>query len=154
MRLKNIVAALVLIALGAGYGYLTAGLPTRSLPNAPDPSFFPWVITGCLLLLSAILLVQGLTAPRRARDDAVPALPLRAPIVFLVVFAAYVSLLSFAGFLVASVPFFAVLMVLYGERRWIAIGAASLLVPVIMALLFRHVLQVPLPAGVLAGWIG
>jgi putative tricarboxylic transport membrane protein len=154
MRLKNIVAALVLIALGAGYGVLTAGLPTRALPNAPDPSFFPWIITGSLLLLSAILLVQGLTAPRSAGDNGVSAPPLRAPTVLLVVFVAYVALLSFAGFLVASVPFFAVLMVLYGERRWIAIGVASLFVPVILVLLFRHVLQVPLPTGVLAGWIG
>jgi len=154
MRLKNIVAALVLIALGAGYGFLTTGLPTRSLPNAPDPSFFPWIITGSLLLLSAILLAQGLAAPHKARDNAVPAPPLRAPTVLLVAFAVYVALLSFAGFLVASVPFFAVFMVLYGERRWIAIGAASLVIPVILVLLFRHVLQVPLPTGVLAGWIG
>jgi len=154
MRLKNLVTALVLIALGAGYGVLTAGLPRRSLPNSPDPSFFPWIITGCLLLLSAILLVQGLATPRSARDNGVPAPPLRAPAVLLVAFVAYVALLSFAGFLAASVPFFAVLMALYGERRWIAIGAASLLVPVMLVLLFRHVLQVPLPTGVFAGWIG
>jgi hypothetical protein len=154
MRLKNIVTALVLIVLGTGYGILTAGLPRRSLPNAPDPSFFPWVITGCLLLLSVILLVQGLTAPRNVRDDAVLAPPLRAPTVFLVVFGIYVALLSSAGFMAASVPFFAVLMVLYGERRWIAIGAASLVVPVILVLLFRYVLQVPLPEGALSGWIG
>jgi hypothetical protein len=154
MRLKNIVAALVLAALGVAYGFLTSRLPTRSLPNAPDPSFFPWVITASLLLLSAILLVQGLTASRGVRDDALPAPPLRAPTVLLVAFVVYVALLSFAGFLVASVPFFAVLMMLYGERRWIAIGAASLLVPVILVLLFRHVFQVPLPTGVLSGWIG
>ncbi|MCC6610940.1 MAG: tripartite tricarboxylate transporter TctB family protein [Burkholderiales bacterium] len=154
MRTKNIVTALVLIVLGTGYGFLTAGLPTRSLPNAPDPSFFPWVITGCLLLLSAILLVRGLAAPRKGRSDTVVAPPLRTPIVFLVVFALYVAFLSFAGFVAASVPFFAVLMVLYGERRWIAIGAASLVVPVILVLVFRYVLQVPLPEGVLSGWIG
>ncbi len=69
-------------------------------------------------------------------------------------FALYVAFLSFAGFVAASVPFFAVLMVLYGERRWIAIGAASLVVPVILVLVFRYVLQVPLPEGVLSGWIG
>jgi putative tricarboxylic transport membrane protein len=154
MRLKNIVTALVLIALGAAYGFLTSRLPTRSLPNAPDPSFFPWIITGCILLLSAILLVQGLTAPRRARDDALPGPPPRAPIVFLVVLIVYVAVLPYAGFLVASVPFFAVLVALYGERRWAAIGATSILVPVILVLVFVHVLQVPLPAGVLYGLIG
>jgi len=154
MRTKNIVAALVLIALGAGYGYLTAGLPTRSLPNTPDPSFFPWIITACLLLLSVILLVQGLAAPGKGSGDAVGAPPLRAPVVFLVAFAAYVAVLPYAGFLLTSVPFFALLMALYGERRWGVIAAASLTVPVVLVLVFRHVFQVPLPKGVLAGILG
>ncbi|NJN40211.1 MAG: tripartite tricarboxylate transporter TctB family protein [Gammaproteobacteria bacterium] len=154
MRFKNIAAALVLIALGIGYGYMTAGLPRRSLPNTPDPSFFPWIITGCLLLLSVILLVQGLAARRRAQDAGASALPLRTPAVFLVVFAAYVAVLPYAGFLLTSVPFFAILMVLYGERRWIAVAAWALSVPVLMVLVFRHVFQVPLPRGALAGILG
>jgi len=154
MRTKNIAAALVLIALGIGYGYLTAGLPKRSLPNTPDPSFFPWIITGCLLLLAGLLLVQGLAAPRKGPEDAVNAPPLRAPAVFLVVFALYVAVLPHAGFLAASVPFFAVLMALYGERRWRVIAAASLTVPVILVLVFRHVFHVPLPKGALAGILG
>ena len=154
MRSRNISAALVLIALGIGYGYLTAGLPKRSLPHTPDPSFFPWIITACLLVLAVILLVQGLAAPREARDARAGAPPLRAPTVFLVVFAAYVAVLPYAGFLAASIPFFAVLMALYGERRWIAIGAWSLVVPVLVVLVFRHVFQVPLPRGVLAGILG
>lgn len=154
MRTKNIVAALVLIALGIGYGYLTAGLPKRSLPNTPDPSFFPWIITGCLLLLSVILIAKALTGPRRVDDEAVNAPPLRTPIVFLVVFAVYVTVLPYAGFLMTSVPFFAILMALYGERRWIAIAAWALSVPVLLVLVFRHVFQVPLPKGALAGILG
>ncbi len=154
MRFKNIAAALVLIALGIGYGYLTAGLPKRSLPNTPDPSFFPWIITGCLLLLSVILLVQGLTAPRKAPDAAAHAPPLRTPTAFLFAFAVYIAVLPYAGFLVTSVPFFAILMAFYGERRWIAIAAWALSVPVLMVLVFRHVFQVPLPRGVLAGILG
>lgn len=154
MSRKNVVAGLVLIALGVGYGYLTAGLPKRSLPNTPDPSFFPWIITGCLIVLSVVLLVQGLQGPRSARNEADTAGGLRAPTVFLTLFVAYVALLPLAGFVIASVPFFAALMWLYGERRWGWISALSVALPVILVLIFRDGLQIPLPTGALSGFLG
>jgi hypothetical protein len=154
MRSRNVSAALVLILLGLGYGFLTAGLPKRSLPDTPDPSFFPWIITASLLILSVALLVQGLRARRGAREGADTAGGLRAPTVFLTLFVAYVAVLPVAGFVIASVPFFAALMWLYGERRWSWIGIVSVALPVLLVLVFRHGLQIPLPTGVLAGLLG
>jgi len=154
MRARDVSAALVLIAFGVGYGYLTAGLPKRSLPNTPDPSFFPWIITTCLLVLAAALLVQGLRARRSARDSADTAGNLRAPTVFLTLFVVYVAVLPLTGFVIASVPFFAALVWLYGERRWGWICAYAVATPVILVLVFRHGLQIPLPTGVLAGLLG
>jgi putative tricarboxylic transport membrane protein len=151
MRNRNVVAALALIALGIFYGYLTAGLPKRSLPDTPDPSFFPWIITVSLLVLSVALLVQGLRGPRSIPDLAGG---LRAPTVFLTLFVVYVAALPFTGFVIASVPFFAALMWLYGERRRGWIGVVSLALPVILVLVFRHGLQIPLPTGVLATLLG
>ncbi len=40
MALRNIVAAVALLALGIVYGYLAMRLPERDLPNIPGPSFF------------------------------------------------------------------------------------------------------------------
>jgi len=154
MRNKNVAAALVLIVLGVAYGYLTAGLPKRSLPDTPDPSFFPWIITACLLLLSVALLVQGLRARRSARDATDSAGGVGTPTVFLTLFVIYLAALPFAGFMVASMPFFAALMWLYGERRWGWIGAVSIALPVILVLVFRNGLHIPLPTGALAGLIG
>ena len=154
MRVRDVSAALILIVFGVGYGYLTAGLPKRSLPNTPDPSFFPWIITACLLILAAALLVQGLRAHRDARDGADTGGSLRAPTVFLILFVAYVAALPFTGFVVASVPFFAVLVWLYGERRWGWICAYAVAVPVILVFVFRHGLQIPLPTGMLASVLG
>jgi putative tricarboxylic transport membrane protein len=151
MRNRNVVAALVLIALGVVYGYLTAGLPKRSLPDTPGPSFFPWIITASLLVLSTALLVQGLRGPRRIPDTAGG---LRAPTVFLTLFVVYVAALPFTGFVIASVPFFAALMWLYGERRRGWIGVVSIALPVLLVLVFRHGLQIPLPTGVLAPLLG
>lgn len=151
MRNRNVVAALLLIALAVVYGYLTAGLPKRSLPDTPDPSFFPWIIAASLLVLSVALLVQGLRGPRSIPDTAGG---LRAPAVFLALFVAYVAALPFTGFVIASAPFFAALMWLYGERRRARIGVVSVLFPVVLVLVFRHGLQIPLPTGVLAVLFG
>ena len=154
MRSRNIVAAIVLIVVGLGYGYLTAGLPKRSLPNTPDPSFFPWLIAVSLLVLAVALLTRGLLergGVRRA-DDAAGGL--RAPAVFLTLFVAYVAVLPLAGFVLASVPFFAALMWLYGERRRVWIGASSVALPLILVIVFRNGLKIPLPTGVLAGLLG
>jgi len=154
MGSRNVSAALVLIAFGLGYGYLTAGLPRRSLPNTPDPSFFPWIITAALLILAGALLVQGLAARRGARDEPDRAGGLRAPTVFLVLFVAYVAMLPLVGFVVASVPFFAALMWLFGERRAAWLAGYSVALPVLLVVAFRNGLQIPLPAGVLAAWLG
>ena len=57
--------------------------------------------------------------------------------------------LPFAGFVVSSVIFFAVLMVLYGGRKPLLIGVAATLVPVALFVIFRYGFQIVLPHGVL-----
>ena len=72
MRRRNIIAAVVLIVSALFYGGLTAQLPTRTLPNTPDPSFFPWINTAIILALSVLLLARTLwwPAPERAKTHA------------------------------------------------------------------------------------
>ena len=48
-----------MLAIAVGYGYQTALLPARTLPNTPDPSFFPWINTILLGVLSFALLIQA-----------------------------------------------------------------------------------------------
>lgn len=152
MRRKNIIAATVLIAVAIVYGGLTARLPVRTLPDTPDPSFFPWLNTVIILVLSVWLLVRGLrqppseSAPRRTdrRHLAVWAL---------VAFVGYLVALPSLGFILATVPFFAVMMVLFGEFRPIWVGIGSVTATVVLYVLFRHGFGVFLPRGLLAGII-
>ena len=147
MRIKNIIAGIFLTILGLVYGYLTTGLPERSLPNTPGPSFFPWILTFSLLVLSVSLVVQGFrmaadqSGSEKPDGDSIPAF------LFLGVFAVYLALLPFFGFLIASIPFFAVLMALYGETRKLWIASLAIGVPVFLFLVFRHVFNLPLPRG-------
>ncbi len=147
MAHRNIVVAIVLIAVTAGYGIMAAGLPERAVPNTPGPSFFPWLITATVVGLSAALLWQGVRAAR--------GVPLRLDLnridrragLTLAVFALYLAMLPHAGFLLASVPFTAALIWLYGGRNPLLVAAGSLGMPVLLFYLFREVFSILLPAG-------
>jgi hypothetical protein len=151
MRRKNIIAALVLMAFALVYGGLTAGLPVRTLPNTPDPSFFPWINTVIISALSIWLLVHGLkqapSDPTTEQHSNRRGLAIWALSVFVV----YLALLPTLGFILATLPFFAVMMFLYGERRPVWIGTGTVCATLLMYILFRHGFGVFLPRGLLAG---
>ncbi|MDA0784710.1 MAG: tripartite tricarboxylate transporter TctB family protein [Proteobacteria bacterium] len=149
MRRRNIIAAVVLLALGAVYGVLTAQLPVRSLPDTPGPPFFPWINTIVILALSATLLVQGWMAA----DGPLPpqAAGRRRASWALGVFVVYLAILPGFGFILATAPFFAALMLLFGETRALRVAAGALIATGLLYLLFRHGFNVYLPTGLLKG---
>ena len=152
MRRRNIIAALVLLAFGAGYGILTTQLPVRSLPDTPGPPFFPWINTIAILALSATLLVQGLMEKVGADGPVpAPAAGRQRAIWALAVFVVYLAVLPGLGFILATAPFFAALMVLFGEARPLRVVLGALIATGILYLLFRHGFNVFLPTGVLKG---
>ena len=155
MAPRNIIAAIVLILVCIGYGVLTVHLPTREIEQTTEPSFFPGVVIACLLALSLALLVQGLRR-RAAYNNLVafgPEVGAGCYLAGFAAFAVYLTLLPSLGFVAANVPFFAVLMVIYGERRpaWLAVSSVG--VSLVLFFLFRELFQIRLPAGVLAAWL-
>lgn len=148
---------MVLIVGGLVYGYLAQGLPVRSLPNTPGPSFFPYVITAVLLALSVGLLVQALAskrdpeAPGSGGATDKPDEGRRLALLSLGALIAYAALLPFLGFIVATVPFFAFLMVLFSERRPLVVAITACAATVILYALFRYGFGVFLPRGILQG---
>ncbi|MDA0241612.1 MAG: tripartite tricarboxylate transporter TctB family protein [Proteobacteria bacterium] len=153
MRRRNLISAIILLALGIGYAVLTSTLPTRTIGSATQPSFFPWIIAVIFISLSAALLFQGL---RPIANNDIPKAPdvTRDKYVWgFVVFVVYLTLLPTLGFIAANIPFFGCLMYLYGEKRptWLAAGAIG--ISVTLFFLFREVFQIRLPSGVLSGVI-
>ena len=144
---RNLAAGIVLLAVGIGYGFATGQLPDRTLPDTPGPAFFPWLIAFGLVGLSAALIVQGLIGIRqRGERTSGYRLPGRGWLA-LGGFAAYLLLLPYAGFVLASVPFCGGLVVLYGERRAVIAVTAAILIPVLLFLVFSTGFQVLLPGG-------
>jgi putative tricarboxylic transport membrane protein len=153
MRHRNIIAALVLLALGVGYGIFTSQLPVRSLPDTPGPPFFPWINTIVILALSATLLIQGLMQGQADEPVPPPAAGRQRAIWALGVFVVYLAILPGFGFILATAPFFAALMVLFGEVRPLRVAAGAIIATGLLYLLFRHGFSVFLPTGLLKGTV-
>lgn len=146
MALRNLIAGSVLLICSLIYGLLTTQLPDRALPNTPGPAFFPWLITGGLTILSAALLLQGL----RGQGGSAQAAP--APVtargwLALGVFVVYLLVLPTLGFVIASIPFFAVLTVLYGQQNRVLVIITAVAVPALLFVVFRYGFQMLLPRG-------
>jgi hypothetical protein len=152
MRRRNIIAAVALIVLALGYGVLTSQLPVRSLPDTPGPPFFPWINTAILLALSLALLVQGLigtSAEKNGQAVSTGTAEQRWQATWaLGAFLVYLVILPGFGFLLATAPFFAVLMVLFNEPRPVRVAVGSIAMTVSLYILFRHGFNVFLPRGV------
>jgi putative tricarboxylic transport membrane protein len=122
------------------------------------PSFLPYVLTaliGALGLVIALQAMLGAGPPKRAPEEE---FQLRSgwPAVLAVLVgcaAAYYLLPESAGLLMVSIAVTGVLMVLGGERRPIILLGAAVLLPTAVYLFFSRVAQVPLPAGILDGWM-
>ncbi len=153
MRTRNLIAAIILLAICAGYGYLTANLPSRAIENSTQPSFFPWIVTIILSVLSLSLLVQAFLPMADNGATEKSKIPPRRGLIGLVIFVVYLVALPYAGFVIANIPLFAALMMLYGERRPVWITGGSTIISLAIFFLFREIFQIRLPAGILDGII-
>jgi hypothetical protein len=113
------------------------------------------VVTVVILALSAALLIQALAMerdPPAVRHDKAPGTRDRRLAVFLLlVVLAYIVLVPILGFILATIPFFAVLMVMFGERRPLLVAIGALAMTAVLYGLFRHGFGVFLPRGLLTG---
>ena len=109
-----------------------------------------------LLIPSAVLVVSLLAGcaqlGRRPVPPTAPGASRR--LAGLVWFAIYLAALPSLGFLLATIPFFAGLMVLYGGARAIWLAVASVAMPVFLFYVFRDGFQILLPLGILPVWFG
>ena len=153
MRRRNLLSAIILIAIGTGYAVLAQDLPTRNIENATGPSFVPLVVISCFLILSAALLVQGILPAVSDTVPSIPKIPARRYGSGLATAAIYLVALPYLGFIVANIPLFAVLTMLYGEKRLTWVIGGSVIITLLVFFLFREVFQILLPAGVLGNLI-
>jgi len=150
MGRKNIIAGVVLILISLTFGYLTSQLPNRIVGGDPGIAFFPWIITLSVLFLSIAMTVQGWLSIRQGEAATTTWQPPPTRVIAMIVlYIVFITLLPYLGFLVASVPFFTILMFLYGGRHKALLILAGPCIPIAIYFLFRHVFLIPLPKATL-----
>ena len=148
MNKRNLFASIILIILCGFYAYFTANLETRNIQNTTQPSFFPWIITVCLAILSFSLLLQSLLLKKGQILKKVSA-PRSLIILGFFLSLAYLALLPLIGFLGGNILFFAGLSRIYGEKNILKICLFSVIISFFIFYLFRNVFQIQLPIGIL-----
>ena len=145
------IAGLVCLAGSLWFLALTRGLPQPALVPI-GPAFYPRILLGITVVLSAALVVADLLNPRRA--EIAPA-RYRLVILAFLIFATYVALLPALGYRAATFLFVAALQaVLEPPRgaRWWRVLAVALITTLVTYYVFERYLSVLLPRGRLTGF--
>lgn len=144
-RRRDLTSGLVFLVLGVGVCVGASRLGFGSV-HAPEPGFFPWLGGLSLVGLSMALLVQAarrVDAVVASRGDWGRAASVLAAL------ALYVPALEPLGYPLATAALCAVALRILGVR-WPAAVSVGLALAVVTFVLFRRVLGVELPRGVVA----
>jgi putative tricarboxylic transport membrane protein len=164
MKRRDYFLAIFLCVFGATVFLLSNTIPTKvavEKSSVVNSRFFPKLMSGSLAILGIVLALQNLLKMKSipqpdARDGrsspadleekrkSVSKLILAGGLIFL-----YLVVFNRLGFLISSILFMGCFLWVLGNRHWPALLLVSLFVPVILYLVFRLLLAVMLPRGIL-----
>ena len=148
MGKTEIIIGIFLMILSFAFYTLTYQFPEQTL--AFSPKIFPRFVGVCLFIISSVLVIQGITAVRRGSQEEKPkptidkAFLIRLFLAILIGYA-YTRLLPITGYVVATPPFIAGIMLVFNEKRWLKIVVTSIITTSLLYILFRIIFRVPLP---------
>jgi hypothetical protein len=141
--------------VGAATAAFAWGLTEGTSTGGPGSSFLPVTLGGLMVLLGAVIVLAP--APARSQPpDPAPGGEAGAgsthgrALATVAAMGVYTLLVDRLGFLLATAALLAVLVRMYGERRWAVVLAVSVCATGATYGLFAVWLKVPLPPGLLA----
>ena len=152
MGKTEIIIGIFLAILSAVFFVLTYWFPQQTL--AFSPRIFPRFVSVCLFIISSVLVIQGIKAvrgsPRGEKltltiDKALKKAFLIRLFLGILIGYAYTRLLPITGYVVATPPFIAGIMLVFNEKRWLKIVTTSIITTSLLYILFRIIFRVPLP---------
>lgn len=142
------IAALLFLAFVLVYGWGGTQLTASLQGDVIGPAFFPRILTGLGILLGILLFVQGASsAGRKTGDDRGSDATALVPAAMLL---AYALLFEPLGFLLATPLFLMAAFRYLGQPGWGSIVGYSVAITAVVFGLFQYLLDIKLPAGLLA----
>jgi len=164
MRIGATVFAGAILAVGAAYEYMGAGMPRGTLAY-PGPGFFPTMI-GVFLIATALgCLLQDLFSREEPAEPVASAVPGAEPhaaeerqvmktVQLVALLVAYGLVVKPLGFPLAICGFVAVAIRIFGYRKWLPTAALAIAIAAVSYVSFVLWLKVPLPLGLLEPLLG
>lgn len=120
--------------------------------NTDDAKFFPYMIGVILLLLSILIILQGLI--QKAKDqtiypEGVDWGKVKDVGILLAISLAYIILLEPLGFFIITPIALIVCLWFFGMRRWLSMIAIPILVTLFIFVCFEVLMSIQLPKGIL-----
>ena len=140
-------------ALGLATVVLAGGLREGTATGGPGTRFLP-VLLGWLMVLfgGIVALGRGRVPPAASETAATTDGGLIRPLAMVGAMVCYAFLFERLGFLLATAPVLAFLLVVHGERRWGVVLTVSAVATAATYAVFGLWLKVPLPSGLLERW--
>ena len=143
----EIGAAIVFIALGGLIFYNAIGLGPGWGESGPQPGFFPFFLTLCMVIAAAVVLVLSVTKPDRRPffeelQEVRDLFKVGTPI------AITVFVLPWGGLYATSGLYLALFMAWYGRFRWYQALAGGILLPLALWLTLRVSFNINMPLSV------
>lgn len=144
-RYMHLVTGLVFLVIAVLYLVFTFDIRVPPLGDPLGPRLFPLVL-GALFLGLTVVFLAGVMTRRKAEDDSLDLPAQRRAWVIFGLLLAFVLVLPYAGFPIASVVFVFVVLTLLGYRTVLMNLLSAALMAAGFYLLFDMWLGVPLPA--------
>jgi F0F1-type ATP synthase membrane subunit c/vacuolar-type H+-ATPase subunit K len=147
---KTAVAGAAFLVFWGALATYTALLPPKARSQlAYDPVFFPALLIGLGILLSLVIIGQGLHAGRQARGVArkeEAGHDLRRVLALVIVVGLYFAAMPVLGFIISSTLLIPIFTTVLGYRRWPVVAGLAVFGPIVVWFLFTYGLKAPLPA--------
>ncbi len=122
--------------------------PSFYMPELPS-DLYPKFIVGTIILLGAILFLQGIFSPMRKDQEKMPMENKKRAAIIISVLIAFLFAIDIIGFYIAVAGFLVGMITYLGERRTWVISLSVVIFMVLSYLFFEQGLKLTLPRGII-----
>lgn len=111
---------------------------------ALSPALFPLIITMSIFILSIALIIKSFREERAISSKIKKQNLIRLVLIILISFL-YLIVLKRVHFLISSIVYIFLFLIILGERKWWLLAAISIIIPLLIQYIFGDLLDVFLP---------